>query len=78
MMNVINGGVHADNNLDIQEFMIVPVVKTIKERLRVASEVFHHLKNILKELNTPHLPAEQIVTLVESIIDTLAYRPENK
>ena len=37
-----------------------------------------NLKNILKELNTPHLPAEQIVTLVESIIDTLAYRPENK
>ncbi len=51
LVNVINGGVHADNNLDIQEFMIVPVVKTIKERIRVASEVFHSLKNILKEQN---------------------------
>jgi len=54
MINIINGGAHADNNLDIQEFMIVPVVKTIKERVRVASEVFHSLKNILKvqKLNT--------------------------
>lgn len=49
MINIINGGAHADNNLDIQEFMIVPVVKTIKERIRVASEIFHTLKNILKE-----------------------------
>lgn len=49
MVNVINGGAHADNSLDIQEFMIVPVVKTMKERVRVASEIFHTLKNILKE-----------------------------
>lgn len=48
MINIINGGAHADNNLDIQEFMIVPLVKTIKERVRVASEVFHTLKSILK------------------------------
>ena len=48
MVNIINGGVHANNNLDIQEFMIVPVVKTIKERVRVASEVFQSLKEILK------------------------------
>ena len=48
MINIINGGAHADNNIDIQEFMIVPLVKTIKERVRVASEVFHTLKNILK------------------------------
>lgn len=51
MVNIINGGVHADNNLDIQEFMIVPVVKSIKERVRVASEVFHTLKSILKRQN---------------------------
>ncbi len=51
MVNVINGGVHADNSLDIQEFMIVPVVKTIKERVRIASEIFHTLKNILKKQN---------------------------
>lgn len=48
MINIINGGAHADNNLDIQEFMIVPLVKTIKERVRVSSEVFHTLKSILK------------------------------
>ncbi len=51
MVNIINGGAHADNNLDIQEFMLVPVVKTIKERVRVASEIFHELKNILKSQN---------------------------
>lgn len=48
MINIINGGAHADNNLDIQEFMIVPTVKGMKERVRVASEVFHTLKSILK------------------------------
>ena len=49
MMNVINGGAHADSGLAIQEFMIVPVVPTFKERLRVGSEVFHTLKDILKK-----------------------------
>lgn len=48
MVNIINGGMHADNNLDIQEFMIVPTVKGMASRVRVASEVFHTLKNILK------------------------------
>ena len=48
MMNIINGGVHADNSLDIQEFMIVPAVKTFRERLRCGSEIFHTLKGILK------------------------------
>ena len=48
MVNIINGGVHADNNLDIQEFMIVPTVKGMASRIRVASEVFHTLKSILK------------------------------
>ena len=54
MMNILNGGKHADNNLDIQEFMIVPVVKSFKERVRCGSEIFHALKNILKKqhLNT--------------------------
>lgn len=51
MMNVINGGKHADNNLDIQEFMIVPIVKQFKERVRCGSEIFHTLKNILKAQN---------------------------
>ena len=49
MFNIVNGGKHADNNVDIQEFMIVPVVSTFKERLRIGSEIFHILKKILKD-----------------------------
>ena len=49
MMNIINGGAHADNSLDFQEYMIIPIKNTIKETLQVASEVFHTLKKILKE-----------------------------
>ncbi len=49
MMNILNGGKHADNNLDFQEFMIVPVAQTMKERVRIGSEVFHALKKVLKE-----------------------------
>ena len=49
LMNIINGGVHADNNLDLQEFMILPVgAKDFKEALRMGVEVFHHLKTVLK------------------------------
>lgn len=47
MINIINGGVHASNNLDIQEFMIMPVVKGMKERVRAASEIFQELKKLL-------------------------------
>ena len=49
MMNILNGGAHADNNLDFQEFMIIPKRDTIKERIRVGAEVFHTLKKVLKE-----------------------------
>ena len=49
MMNIINGGAHADNKLDFQEFMIIPMRDTIKERLRVGAEVFHNLKKVLNE-----------------------------
>jgi len=50
MMNVLNGGAHADNNVDIQEFMIVPVgAKTFSSALRMGVEVFHHLKTVLKK-----------------------------
>src|SRR5687767_572516 len=50
MMNIINGGVHADNNVDFQEFMIVPVgAPTFSEALRVGTEVFHVLKSVLKK-----------------------------
>lgn len=49
MMNILNGGVHADNNLDFQEFMIIPQASTVKERLRIGTEVFHTLKKVLNE-----------------------------
>ncbi|MFC3913186.1 phosphopyruvate hydratase [Pseudaeromonas sharmana] len=49
MMNIINGGEHADNNVDIQEFMIQPVgAKTLKEAIRMGAEVFHNLAKVLK------------------------------
>uniref|UniRef100_A0A7V5Y0G0 Enolase n=1 Tax=candidate division WOR-3 bacterium TaxID=2052148 RepID=A0A7V5Y0G0_UNCW3 len=48
--NIINGGLHAGNNLDIQEYMIVPLgIETFREKLRAGSEIFHTLKNILKK-----------------------------
>lgn len=55
MMNILNGGQHADNNVDIQEFMVMPVgAKSFKEALRMGAEVFHALKGVLKKqgLNT--------------------------
>ena len=55
MMNIINGGSHADNNVDMQEFMVMPVgASSFREALRMGAEVFHHLKKVLKSkgLNT--------------------------
>jgi enolase len=50
MMNIINGGAHADNPIDIQEFMIVPVgASTLADAVRMGAEVFHHLKSLLKK-----------------------------
>ena len=49
MMNILNGGAHADNKLDFQEFMIIPQRDTIHERVRVGSEVFHALKSVLNQ-----------------------------
>ncbi len=49
MMNILNGGAHADNKLDFQEFMIIPQRDTIHERVRVGAEVFHSLKKVLNE-----------------------------
>lgn len=48
MMNILNGGMHADNDLDFQEFMIIPNAYNFKERLRIGAEVFHTLKSVLK------------------------------
>ena len=49
MMNILNGGAHADNKLDFQEFMIIPQRDTLRERVRVGAEVFHNLRKVLKE-----------------------------
>ena len=50
MMNILNGGAHADNKIDIQEFMIMPIgASKFSEALRMGTEVFHHLKAVLKK-----------------------------
>lgn len=50
MMNILNGGKHADNNVDIQEFMVMPLgAQSFSEALRIGAEVYHNLKNVLKE-----------------------------
>ena len=54
MMNILNGGAHATNNVDIQEFMIMPVgAKSWSQALQMCAEVFHKLKNVLKDMGTP-------------------------
>ena len=54
MMNILNGGAHATNNVEIQEFMVMPVgASSFREALRMCAEVFHTLKNTLKENGTP-------------------------
>lgn len=81
MMNILNGGEHADNNVDIQEFMVMPVgAESFKEALRMGTEVFHNLKKVLQSrgLNTsvgdeggfaPNLTSneEALSTIVEAI-----------
>ncbi len=87
MMNIINGGAHADNNVDFQEFMIVPVgAETFSEALRAGAEIFHNLKNVLKSRGlatsvgdeggfAPNLKSneEAIETILEAI-DKAGYR----
>ncbi len=51
IMNILNGGAHADSGLSIQEFMIIPQAKNISEKIRIGAEIFHNLKNILKKQN---------------------------
>lgn len=87
MMNVINGGAHAANNLDIQEFMIVPIgAETFVQAVRMGAETFHALRKILKDkgLNTavgdeggfaPDLKAnEEAVTFIISAIEAAGYK----
>ena len=89
LMNILNGGVHADNNLDIQEFMIVPLGgRTFSEALRMATEVFHNLKSILnsKNLSTsvgdeggfaPNLAHnEEAIKLILEAVEKAGYKPE--
>src|SRR5574341_1331646 len=88
MMNIINGGAHADNRLDLQEFMIMPVgAPRFSEALRMATEVFHTLKGLLKKkgLNTavgdeggfaPDLGSnEDALSLIMQAIEDAGYRP---
>lgn len=88
MMNIINGGAHADNNLDFQEFMILPLgLPTFSEAVRAGTEVFHHLKQLLKTKNyntnvgdeggfAPDLPShEAAVELILAAITKAGYRP---
>lgn len=88
MLNIINGGAHANNNLDIQEFMIVPVsFENFKEALRASSEVYHALKDILKENNyvtsvgdeggfAPNLKShEEALDLIIKAIQKANYQP---
>jgi enolase len=88
MMNIINGGAHADNTVDFQEFMIVPHgAESFREALRMGAEVFHNLKAVLKErgLNTavgdeggfaPNLARnEDALTVIVEAIERAGYRP---
>ena len=88
MMNILNGGAHADNNLDIQEFMIMPAgFRDFASALRAGVEVFHNLKNILKKkgLNTsvgdeggfaPNLKGnEEAILLIIAAIKAAGYKP---
>jgi enolase len=88
MMNIINGGAHADNSVDLQEFMILPVgAPTMAEAIRYGAEVFHALKKVLhdKKLNTavgdeggfaPDLPSnEAAISIILQAIEKAGFRP---
>ena len=88
MMNIINGGAHADNNVDIQEFMIMPVgAESFRHALRMGAEIFHNLKEVLKSkgYNTavgdeggfaPNLGSnEEAITVILEAIEKAGYKP---
>jgi enolase len=91
LMNILNGGAHADNNVDIQEFMVVPVgMPNFAEALRAGAEVFHNLKKVLKEkgLNTavgdeggfaPNLESNEaaLVAVMDAIVRA-GYKPREQ
>ncbi|MBD7945679.1 MULTISPECIES: phosphopyruvate hydratase [Psychrobacillus] len=88
MMNIVNGGEHADNNVDIQEFMIMPVgAESFRHALRMGAEIFHSLKSVLKDagLNTavgdeggfaPNLKSnEEALSTIMTAIEKAGYKP---
>ncbi len=88
MMNILNGGSHADNSIDFQEFMIVPVgADTFGESLRMGVEIFHHLKAVLKSKNystnvgdeggfAPNIKSnEEAIEIVLKSIEKAGYKP---
>jgi len=88
MMNILNGGAHADNNVDVQEFMVLPVgASSFREALRIGAEVFHNLKAVLKDkgLNTavgdeggfaPNLGSnEEALETILAAIERAGYKP---
>ena len=88
MMNILNGGAHADNNVDVQEFMVLPVgASSFREALRTGAEIFHNLKAVLKEkgLNTavgdeggfaPNLGSnEEALETIIAAIERAGYKP---
>jgi enolase len=91
MMNIINGGAHADSPLDIQEFMIRPIgAPSFKEAIRWGSEIFHTLKNLLQERNfatsvgdeggfAPHLSStEEALDFIVEAIEKAGYKPKEE
>ena len=88
MMNILNGGSHADNSIDFQEFMIMPTgASSFSEALRWGTEIFHHLKNVLKKQGystnvgdeggfAPNIKSnEEAIKIVLQAIETAGYRP---
>lgn len=88
LMNILNGGSHADNSIDFQEFMIMPIkADTFSQSLQMGVEVFHHLKNVLKKNNystnvgdeggfAPNIKSnEEAIEIVLKAIETAGYKP---
>ncbi len=88
MMNILNGGAHADNKIDFQEFMVMPVgADTFSESLRIGVEIFHHLKNVLKKKGystnvgdeggfAPNIGSnEEAIETVLTAIEAAGYKP---
>lgn len=87
MMNILNGGAHADNSIDFQEFMVMPFGETFSHSLRMGTEIFHHLKKVLKDKNystnvgdeggfAPNIGSnEEAIETVLTAIEKAGYKP---